>query len=341
MKTTLNAASRYLNEGAPAALTLVYGNDPGRSRAVIRALAGRVLGAKAAEELRVEQFDWKAIAADPATLFDAVRAVGFFGGVRGVIVNDVSDSGAQVLADALEGWRTGDAHIFAYSGSLSKASKLRKALENSDQTMFIAAYDDPPNANLVAVLADKHGLRIDADAAAMLLDFARESDAIALENEITKLALYQGDNGAALDPAALGALLPQAATSDAQRIVNTMLEGRAREMVQMLRLAPAQGVSTHHINATARRTMAQILEVKASRDPRQTMAAFRPPLFGDRRQAFEAALRRWNSHNAEQALGALAELEADLRSGDKSLPEGALAERIFLRVALLARPSRA
>ncbi len=336
MKLAASKIQTYL-KGAPAPLSLVYGENSSQTRALTQKIVTHFLDENAAEEMRLTRLDAKDAAKDEALLSDATRATSFFAGAKAVEIYDASDALAASLEGVLQDWQDGDALIFVQAGNLKKQSKLRKAFENSQQAMVIALYDDPLTPAEAENMVKARNLRLSAEAMDALKAFSLTYDKAAFEQFLGNLVLYAGQENAELTLADVNALLPLQSSAAEDEIINAMFRGDAGKLVRELRLAPAHGITLQALNMRAIWRAQMLFRLFASGNPAQSINTLRPPIFGARRQAIEENIRRWKAGNLETALKTLLEAEKEMRSGRVFLPEHAYLERIFLRVAMLAR----
>ena len=336
MKLTGAKAEQYLTGNNPLALSLFYGENTTKIRQKLQKCAKNIVGEAALEEMRWIEIDPKQLSKEPSQLLDAIKAISFFQGPCAVVIYEIADAQCAILETALSEWKEGDAYIFAQSGSLRKTSKLRKVFETHKNAQVIAFYEDPLTQDQLNHMVRAHGLMLDGEAQALLFDLAANYDELALERFLETLALYQGDKSK-LSPEDVEKLMPGLNASAADQIINAMFKGQAKKLIQELRRAEAQGISSQQINILALWRVKMLLSLQSKNNPQQAINTWRPPLFGNRRAEVETNLRVWNMSRLEKALETLIQVEKETRSGRQNLPERAYFERNFLRVAMLAR----
>ncbi len=337
MKYAGAKAQSYLQAASALPLTLIFSENTARARQSLQKYAKQILGTEAQNEMRWSEFDAKDITKDHALLQDAMRAKSFFEGRRGVIIYNATDALTKPLQSALEDHQTDDALIFVQAGNLKAASKLRKTFEPLKNTAIIGLYDDPLTPAEINTQIQTHQINLTPEAKDALTAFATNYDRNALSPLLDTITLYQGQTPEPLTLDDLSKILPGQSSQAVDEIINAMFRGEAKKLVETIRLAPAQGITFAEINMRAIWRAKTIFELKSAQNPSQALATLRPPVFGARRAAIEENLRRWSSTHIESALQTLSQAEKDIRSGKTHLPEHAFLERIFLRVALLAR----
>ena len=109
MKLSAKDASAYFAKPEPGRTgLLIYGTDAMRVALKRQEVIAALIGPKGEEEMRLTRLPAADVRRDPASLTDAVKAVGFFPGPRAVLVEDANDSHTDAILPALEDWRDGE-----------------------------------------------------------------------------------------------------------------------------------------------------------------------------------------------------------------------------------------
>ena len=90
---------------------------------------------------------------------DATKAVGFFPGLRVVLVESATDTTTKAVKAALEDWQVGDAIIVITAGQLNARSSLRKLVEGGRNSVAIGIYTDPPTREEIESQLAAKGLK--------------------------------------------------------------------------------------------------------------------------------------------------------------------------------------
>jgi len=175
---------------------LIYGGDAMRVALKRQQVLAALLGPAAEEEMRLTRMSAGGLRKDPAQLLDAVKAVGFFPGIRAVFVEDANDQAAPAILAALDEWQPGDAQIVVTGGQLKATSKLRKGFEGHRNAYAVGIYDDPPSrAEIERILGQASIRDVPADSMSALTDVANDIGPGDFSRMIEKLALYKhGDS---------------------------------------------------------------------------------------------------------------------------------------------------
>ena len=117
-----------------------------------------LIGENAEEEMRLTRISGSDLRSDPALLLDGLKASGFFPGPRAVFVEGATDTNSAVIDAAMQDWQKGDAVLVLTSNQLNARSKLRKMIENNNNSVAIGIYNDPPNEKEIISIASKYNL---------------------------------------------------------------------------------------------------------------------------------------------------------------------------------------
>lgn len=318
---------------------LIYGADAMRVALKRQQVLGALLGPGAEEEMRLSRMPGADLRADPASLLDAVKAVGFFPGPRAVFVEDATDAATPAILSALQDWAPGDAQIVVTAGQLKASSKLRKAFESHPTAYAVGIYDDPPSrAEIERVLAQAGLVKIPRDAMSALSELATEISPGDFAQTLEKLSLYKRNDDSDLSVEDIEACAPLSNEAALDDVLNVVAEGRSGEIGPLIRRMQAQGANAVSLCIGATRHF-RTLYACAS-DPAgaaQGIGKLRPPVYGKRRDRILRQAQHWGAAKLQTALTVLTDTDLSLRSAGQTAPAMALVERALIRLAMLAR----
>ncbi|WP_170479248.1 DNA polymerase III subunit delta [Ruegeria arenilitoris] len=320
---------------------LIYGADAMRVALKRQQVLAALLGPGAEEEMRLTRMPAAELRGDPAMLLDAVKAVGFFPGVRAVFVEDATDTAAAAILAALEDWSAGDAQIVVTAGQLKPSSKIRKAFEAHPETYAIGIYDDPPSRAEVERVLMQAGLQnIPRDSMSVLSELAAALSPGDFAQTVEKLSLYKRGDDGSLSIEDIEACSPSSTEAALDDVLNVVAEGRAAEIGPLIRKLQAQGTNgvTLCIGATRHfRTLYACVSHPGG--AAQGISKLRPPVYGKRRDRILRQAQGWGAPRLQTALTVLTDTDLSLRSAGQTAPAMALVERAMIRLAMLARSS--
>lgn len=337
MKLGGRDATRFLARPDPkAAAVLLYGPDAMRVALKRAALIERLIGPDGSAEMRLTRLAGGDLRRDPAALQDATRAAGFFPGPRAVLVDDATEAIAPALKGALADWRPGDASIVVAAGNLTPGNALRKAMEAAPNGVAIAIFADPPGREEIEAALAAAGLaRPDREAAAAIEDQGQALDPGDFAQFVEKLALYKRGDPAPLSPEDVAACAPPAPEAEVEAVVAFAADGDLPRLTAAFRsLGP--GSPTGLTIAAGRYFRTLHAAACAPDGPDAALARARPPVFGPRRARMAGQARALGADRLEKALAHIMEAELAIRSS-RPVPATAVAERLFLRLAMLGR----
>lgn len=339
MKLSGPAANRYLHAPDPAAAgLLIHGMDAMRVALKRQEVVAALIGPQGEAEMRLTRIAASDLRRDAALLLDAVKAVGFFPGLRVALVEDAGDGLAPVIASALQDWRAGDATIIVTAGNLPPKSALRKLFEAHKTAPAIGIYDDPPTREEIEAELARAGLtRLDPRAMADLVALSRDLDPGDFRQTIEKIGLYKWHDETPLTPADIDACAPVTIEADLDDVLHAAAEGNAAEIGTLMQRLEGQGITAVALCIGALRHFRALHA--ANCDPggvASAIARMRPPLFGARRDRLQRQAQTWSVERLEDALALIVETDLTLRSTSRA-PAYALVERSFIRLAMMRR----
>lgn len=321
------------------AAVLLYGQDAMRVALKRQDLLANLLGPKAEEDMRLARMTGAELRKDPAALLDAVKAVGFFPGQRGVFIEEATDATTGALETALAEWKPGDAVMVLSAGALKATSKLRKLIEKHPNALAAAIYDDPPGRAEIEAELRRAGVG-EVDRAAMddLTALARALDPGDFRQTVEKLGLYKINDTSPLTSAEVAAMAPATVEAELDDMLHAVAEAHAGEIGALMTRLGGQGVNPVSICITATRHF-RALHAAASHPsgPAAGIATARPPIWGPRRDRMIRQAQNWGARRLEDALALLTDTDLSLRSAGQTAPQMAVMERALIRLSMMSR----
>lgn len=340
MKLSGPRAKAFLSRPDPACPgALIYGADAMRVALKRQDMLAALLGPDAEKEMRLERIAAGDLRRDPALVSDAMKATGFFGGQRAVLVEDATDSSGPALTSALADWVPGDAMLVATAGALPVRSKLRKLFEGHEKAVAAPVYDDPPGRDEIEAELKKAGLgQIDRDAMAGLEGLARVLDPGDFRQTVEKIGLFKRGDATPLGAEEVALMAPMTLEAELDDVLAAVAGGQEAHIGPLMQRLKGQGVTPVSMIIAASRHFRALHA--ASVDPQGVssgLARLRPPVFGPRRDAMARQASTWGSARLETAIKLLMDTDLALRSAGQTAPQEPLVERLFIRLAMLGK----
>lgn len=279
---------------------LIYGPDRGLVSERASELA-RLTGVDTSDAFSFMRLEASDINADPGRLYDEANSTGLFGGEKLIWIKGAGAD--KNLSEALAGIAQNppdNAWIIIEAGDLKKGANLRKAAESAASAMAIPCYADDDKAlnALVDAELSASGLRITADARALLLD-SLGGDRIASRNEIRKLALYAAGEGL-IEERHVIEIVGDASAISTDDAVDAVLKGDLPDFLHAVQKVIASKTSVFLVLQGCLRQFQMLDLMRAEMDEKRASAQDALNVYGRhlhfrRKPVIEAALRSWNA----------------------------------------------
>lgn len=339
MKLASGSGRNFCRSPDPGMLgALLYGPDAGYVQANRQRLVS-VLTER--DDLRLSQLDPGQIRSDPGSLWDALRARGFFPGRRVVLIENAGDGVSGAVETALDGLDAEDAFLLMTGGTLAARSSLRKLFENSGKLASIGLYADQLDpATLQEMVRDLGAkLEFEREAEAALISMAADLDAGSFRQLLEKLVIARIGQDGPVGIADVEAIAPGRVDADLDALIQAVAGGAPEMVGPVLRRMGPAAASPIQIMRVLSQYFQQLFAIAASPEgPDAAIGKLRPPVFGPRRTAMRRHASIWG-RQAETGLRLLYETDRSLRSAG-TRPDMALAERCLLRLAMMGARSR-
>ncbi|MEP2029607.1 MAG: DNA polymerase III subunit delta [Paracoccaceae bacterium] len=340
MKLSPREAPGYFAKPDPTRTgLLIYGADAMRVALKRQQVITALVGPNGEEEMRLTRIPASGLRKDPAQLMDAVKAIGFFPGLRVAFVEDANDTIAESVSNALLDWQEGDAQVIVTAGALKATSKLRKLFEGHQNAFSVGIYDDPPSREEIErTLAQAGVAPPSAELMGQLTALARDIDPGDFRQTMDKLGLYKLGDNTPLTSEDIMACAPTSTEAALDDVLNIVADARAGDIGPVLRKLQAQGVTAVSLCIGATRHFRTLYA--AASDPGGPSAGIgrvRPPVFGPRRVKMVRQAQNWGANKLETALTLLTDTDLQLRSAGQNAPALALVERALIRLAMLGQ----
>ena len=337
MKLTGRDAARFCNSPDLTRVgALIHGADAGQVASARQKLVRAVLGEDGAD-MRLIRLDAAEARKDAAAIDAALKTQGFFPGRQVLLIESGTDGLAAPLGTALDGASDQDAFLIVTADALPARSKLRKLFEDRGNLLGLQLFQDAPGpADIDAALREAGATEgATPEALEALGGIARGMDHGSFAQLVEIIALFQAGANAPIDLDTVLALAPAGLDAELDAFVEAVASGQPRSIGPLLRRLSASGAAPVSVLLALQRHFRQLLQASVAKGgPDSGLAALRPPVWGPRRSAMAAQLRRWGQERLEQANRALFEADSKVRSSGQS-PDLALVERCALRLAIM------
>lgn len=329
-------ASRYCAKPDPARGVLIYGADAMRVALKRAEAILALIGPQSEADMRLSRLSGGDLRRDGSLLNDALTSPGFFPGPRAVWLEEATDGLTETIAQALKGWRPGDATLIVTAANLTGKSTLKTLFDKHPNAVCIGLFDDPPSREEIESELKRAGLsQIDPAAMADLTTLARSLDPGDFRQTLTRVSLYKHNDPTPLTSAEVANLAPATIEADIDDLIHAAADGRVADLGPLMRRLEGQGTTAVTICINTLRHF-RSLHIAAS-DPGGPAAGMnKARIFGPRRDAAQRQASQWGMRLLEQATALLVETDLTLRSTSRA-PTHAVMERALIRLAMMKR----
>ena len=318
---------------------LIYGNDPMRVSDKRQQLLQSLLGSNADEEMRLARISREILKKEPEQAIDLCKAQGFFPGERALLIEEANETITGIIIKAVEAWKDGDATIVVTAGSLKPSSSLRKFFEQKKNTYSVPIYDNPMTKFEVEKIIAESGLQnVTQDSFAQLLTVASELQPGDFKQTVDKLALYKLSDEKPVTYQDIINCKPISNEADIDEVLSVILAGNEFKVSQILGRLSSQGTLPVTLIIAATRHFKALFSIISNPGGVNAGAtALRPPIYGPRKEALTNQAQKWGPVKIKTAIKILTATDLQLRSSNQQVPQMALVERLFIRIAMLLR----
>ena len=337
--TNRNLNSFFNSPPKGVAGVLIYGSDPMRVANKRQDLIQSMLGPKANEEMRLTRISRENLKKTPEQAIDLCKAQGFFPGQRALLIEDFNETITDIIIKAINVWKDGDATIIVTAGSLKPNSKLRKFFEQNENTFSAPIYDNPMNKAEVENIISGSGLKnITQDSFTQLYRLALQLEPGDFKQTIEKLALYKFNDETPLTHQEIIKRSPVSNEAQIEEVLAVILSGDRSKISQIVNRLRSQGVLPVTLVIAATRHFKVLFSVAADpKGPSAGASALRPPVYGPRKENLIKQVQTWGPEKIKAAIKIITATDLLLRSANQQTPQMALVERLFIKLAMIAK----
>jgi DNA polymerase-3 subunit delta len=318
---------------------LIYGNDPMRVFDKRQEFIQSLLGPKADDEMRLARISRENLKKTPEQAIDLCKARGFFPGTRALLIEEANETITETIVNAIDAWKDGDATIIVTASSLKPSSSLRKFFEREKNLFSVAIYDNPITKFEVEKIIAEIGLRnVTQESLIQLATIASELQPGDFRQSVEKMALYKLNDETPVTYQDIINCIPASNETNIDEILNIVAAGNEFKISQMIGLLRSQGTIPVTLIIAATRHFKGLFSIISNPGGVSAGAsALRPPVFGPRKDAVAKQAQNWGAAKIKTAIRVLTAADLQLRSSNQQIPQMALVERVFIRLARLLK----
>ncbi len=313
-------------------VVLLYGPDRGLVAERLERIFG-VLAPDPDDPFRVARMDGVEVGSDMASFLDEAAQIPLDGARRVIRIRHAGDAVAPAL-DQFLGSDGAEAVVLVQAGDLGPRSALRNLCERSELAVALPCYrdDDRDIGQLLRRLRQSHGVQIDDDAFAYLVDRLGRDRGVT-RSELEKLALFAADGGP-LDYESAAALVGDSALLGADTLADAAGLGQAGAAFRSLQRLHENGMHELTVLRMLIRHFQLLHVITAAPHPHEAIESVRPAIHFKRKPAVRMQAGKWSGRRIEHVLRLLGRSQQMcLHAG---LPGPQVLQETVLRILMVA-----
>ena len=318
---------------------LIYGSDPVRVASKRQKLIHSMLGPNADKEMRLTIISRESLKKSPEQVIDLCKVQGFFPGQRALLIEEANESIRDIIIEAIDVWKNGDATLILTAGSLKPTSGLRKFFEQHKNTFSAAIYDNPiTRAEIEKTISDSGLKNISQECFIHLVQIAMQLEPGDFKQTIEKLALYKLNDETPLTHQEINICIPLSNEAQIEEVLAVVLSGNHSKISQIVTRLKSQGILPVTLLIAATRHFKVLFSIiENPKGANAGVTALKPPVYGPRRQNLINQAQEWGPEKIKKAIKIIIATDLQLRSANQLAPQMALVERLFIRLAMILK----
>lgn len=295
---------------------LIYGDDQSAAENIASKVAVGISGLLVTPEASLH-LDSGRLSSDPAKLRDEFQSMSLLGERRAIIVSGVVEASLKSIQPLLDANFVGN-FVILIAGSLTKASKLRSAVEQASRFLVMPLYEARQQDLEVSLMGimKQFGLTLDDDARLQFFELVGNDRVIVLQ-EATKLALYAmtQKHVSREDVIAACGAVSEVVVSE---LIDDVLGGKV-EAIESMSVASGEDANTlRNCLPLMAYHLSQLQSLHQDRANGKStdvaIASARPPIHYSRRSSYERQLKLLDANRIEKFQSSIEQLTLASRS---------------------------
>ena len=334
-----NTRSFFTSPPKGVAGILIYGKEPMQVSDKRRELIKSLLGPNAVEEMRLVRISRESLKKAPEKAIDLCKAQGFFPGSRALVIEEANETISDIIIKAVNTWKDGDATIVVTASSLKPSSSLRKFFEQGKNIFSVAIYDNPiTKFEVEKIIAESDLKNVTPESLTQLAEIASDLQLGDFKQTIEKLALYKLYDKTPITFQDIINCTPNSNEAEIDEVLNVILAGKEFKVSHLLGRLRSQGTLPVTLIIAATRHFKALFSIISNPNGLSSGAtALRPPVYGSRKDALISQAKKLGPLEIKTAIKLLVAADFQLRSPNQKIPQMALVERLFIRIAMLLK----
>ncbi len=296
----------------------------------------KLLGQHARSEMRLVALDRSSLNKDKSLLLNEMKTRSFFGGQKGIIIENIGEKEAPIVLEALESLEEEDPYLIMTASFLKQSSKLRKSIETNIYSCSVGFYQEEMTSAEVQNLLQRWKINwSDNNVIDTLTDFSKSHDFLEFRQELQKLALYKNFDKTPLSLIELEEVFSSESNPNEKNLIDHLIQRHQEPILDYFRNFPGTIKSPASLVTRATNQFRTLHKLRCHEgNATHVLRNVWPPIIGKNRDRLIATSRTWEITNLEHAIQILRNIGLNLRKNSKISSKTLLISG-FLEICLL------
>ena len=298
---------------------LLHGTVDSKVWYYLKLIEIKLLEKQARKEMRLVTLNKTLLNKEKHLLINEMKTRSFFGGAKGIILENVSEKETNLVMNVLESLDDDDPFLIMTSGFLSQSSKLRKAIENNIHSCSVGLYQEEMTMGEIQSLLQRLKLKTSEPyVIETLREISKNYDFLEFRQELKKLALFKSFDETSLSINELEKVFSSEANPNEKRLIDDLMQrqegpiidffknhvGNIKNPVSVITRAAFQFRILHRILCNEGNELNFLRNIW-------------PPIFGKNKEQLIKNTKIWQFSSIENALRILKATDLKLRLNHK------------------------
>ena len=315
---------------------LLHGTVESKILYIRKVLERKLLGQQARKEMRLIIIDRGQLVKEKGLLINEVKTRSFFGGQKGILLENVSDKELPIIQDTLSNLEEEDPFLILTAGFLKQSSKLRKLIETNIFSCAVGFYQTETTSAEIHSLLKKWRVKVaDSSVIDALRDFSKVYDFLEFRQELKKLALFKSFDDKPLSLIELENVFSSESNPDEKNLVDFLMQKDTPPIINYFRNHGNTIKNPVSIVIRAKNQFKILHKILCYEDDvAGILSTIWPPVLGKNRERLINTSKSWTITSIEKAIRLLRNIDLTLK-GNSKISSNAILVSGFLEICLL------
>ena len=301
-----------------------------------KVLETKLLGKQARKEMRLITLDRTLLIKEKTLLLNEVKTRSFFGGQKGILLENISDKEVPIILETLNTFEEEDPFLILTAGFLNQSSKLRKLIESNISSCAIGFYQTEMSTAEISNILEKWQVKVTENSVIdALRDFSKIYDFLEFRQELKKLAIFKSFDDKPLSLNELESVFSSESNPDEKKLVNFLIQKSTSPIIDYFQNHGSTIKNPVSIILRANNQFKILHKILCHEDDMYgVLKTIWPPILGKNKERLIHTSKSWTANSVEKALKVLKEMDLTLKKNSK-ISAKALVISGFLKICLL------